>query len=119
MPKKGTTDLPKKQGATRFSDPDIIVFYGDESLPEGSVERHGLSALSSSLFGKKKEDVQADWEKVLGQMKFLVDKAASYAGDFALDEITFQLGFSAEGSFVFVAKAGVQATVSAKFKRKI
>lgn len=38
--------------------------------------------------------------------------------DYDLDEITFELGFSGEGKIVFVAKAGVTTSISAKFKRR-
>jgi hypothetical protein len=47
-----------------------------------------------------------------------LDGISAAAKGYELDEITFQLGFSAEGRIVFVAKAGVTTTISAKFTRK-
>jgi hypothetical protein len=39
-------------------------------------------------------------------------------GDFELSEVQFQLGFSAQGTIVFIAEAGINATISATFTRK-
>jgi hypothetical protein len=84
----------------------------------GAFEEHGLSDIAERLFGKRRVDVEADWEKVIGQLNSLIDRVAVSAKSFSLDEITFELGFSAEGQIVFVAKAGVQTTIIATFKRK-
>jgi hypothetical protein len=61
---------------------------------------------------------RAEWEKVAGQIRSLIDGKLPAIENFGLDEINFQLGFSAEEHIVFIAKAGVQTTISAKFKRK-
>jgi hypothetical protein len=98
-------------------DPDMIVFAGERELPVGTVERHGLSDVVGELFGRRKEDVRDDWEQVLDQIQFLLARVSAAVGDYDMDEITFQLGFSAEGQVVFVAKAGVQTTISATFRK--
>jgi hypothetical protein len=98
-------------------DPDIIVFAGERELPIGAVEQHDIGDVLGDLFGRKKEAVKQDWEQVLGQIRFLLDRVSAAVGDYDMDEITFQLGFSAEGQVVFVAKAGVQTTISATFRK--
>ena len=40
------------------------------------------------------------------------------AGPYALEDVTFELGFSAEGKIVFVAQAGITTTISVTFKRQ-
>jgi hypothetical protein len=51
-------------------------------------------------------------------MRYLLDQVSAVTKDYELEEVTFELGFSAEGAIVFVAKAGVTTTISAKFQRK-
>lgn len=104
--------------AAWLSDPEVIVFAGREQLAVGVAERHGLGESIGTLFGRKKEDVKKEWERVLDQIHFLIDQASTGVGPYQLDEINFQLGFSAEGQIVFVAKAGVTTTISATFKKK-
>ena len=100
------------------NDPDLIVFAGEKELPVGGIEQHSLTDWAGSLFRRTKVEVKADWEKVLGQMRYLLDQVSAVTKDYELEEVTFELGFSAEGVIVFVAKAGVTTTISAKFKRK-
>lgn len=111
--RKKTTSRP-----AWLSDADMIVFAGDRELPVGAIEQHGLRDVFGNLFTRTKEEVRADWEQVVGQIRFLLDGVSAVTKDYQLEEITFQLGFSAEGKIVFVAKAGVNTTVSAKFVRK-
>jgi len=94
------------------------VFAGESELRVGAIEQHGLEEWWGNLFGRKKEDVRKDWEKAVGQINYLLEGVAAVTKDYELDEVTFELGFSAEGQLVFVAKAGITTTVSAKFKRK-
>lgn len=101
-----------------LDDPNMIVFAGERELPVGAFEQHGLGDYFGNLFGRTKEDVKADWERVIDQIRFLLDGVSEATKDYALEEITFELGFSAEGQIVFVAKAGVTTTISATFKRK-
>ena len=95
-----------------------MLFAGDEGLPVGAIRQDSLSKIVGSIFGKKTEDVEAEWQKIIGQISALINTEMPSIKNFALDEITFQLGFSAEGHIVFVAKAGITTTISAKFKRK-
>lgn len=101
-----------------LEDRDMIVFAGERELPVGAIEQHGLRSVFGNLFTRTKDEVRADWEQVVGQIRFLLDGVSPVTKDYALSEITFQLGFSAEGKIVFVAKAGVTTTISAKFTQK-
>jgi len=101
-----------------LDNPDVIVFAGDQDLPVGAIEQHGIRDVMGDLFGRTKEDVKADWAEVVGQIRFLLDGVSAHTQDYTLDEITFELGFSAEGKVVFIAKGGITATISATFKRK-
>ena len=108
----------RRSETAKWSDPKIIWFAGEAELPEGAIEQHGLSDMVGDLFSKEKKDVEAELKKIVTQMSTLLNAVKPIVKDFSLDEVTFQLGFSAEGHIVFVAKAGVQTSISAKFKRK-
>lgn len=110
--------------AAAWADPGIVWFAGEERLQTltgfefAEPEVHGLSHIFGSIFGRKKEDVEADWKKVCGQITSIIDNELPVAKDFSLDEVTFDLGFSAEGHILFIAKAGVKTSISVKFTRK-
>lgn len=99
-------------------DPDIMVFESDEIIPEGGYVQHGFTDNLAGLFGRKKEDVKADWVKVQSQIQFLLDGVAATTKGYELDEIEFELGFGAEGSIVFIAKASVTTSFRATFRRR-
>jgi hypothetical protein len=99
-------------------DPDVVVFAGEQELPVGAAEQQGIGDWAREKFGRSKEEVKEDWEKVVGQMRYMLDNVTAPMKDYQLDEVTFELGFSAEGQVVFVAKAGVTTTISATFRRK-
>jgi len=113
--------IAAKSGADKridWSDPELILFSGDGDLPVGAIRQDSLSEVAGRIFGKRRGDVEAEWQKIIAQISALINTKMPAIENFDLDEVTFQLGFSAEGHIVFVAKAGVKATISAKFKRK-
>lgn len=101
-------------------DPDYLVFLTDPQAPlaVGDVEQHGVGDAISKLVGRKKEDVKADWEQVVAQMEYLLEKVSGVTSSYALEEVTFELGFSASGKVGFIAEAGIEGSVSATFKRR-
>jgi hypothetical protein len=106
--------------AAAWSDPEIIWFAGAQQLDALSIVEpgaHGLSHIFGSIFGRKKEDVEADWKKVCGQITSIIDNELPAAKDFRLDEVTFDLGFSAQGRLLFIAQASVKTSISVKFTR--
>jgi hypothetical protein len=100
-------------------DPDTVLFVtGEEALTLGAYEHHGPSEVIGRLFGRSKEEVREDWERTLGQIHYLLEKISPGAHGFELDEITFELGFSAQGKVAFIAEAGMSSSISARFSRK-
>jgi hypothetical protein len=103
---------------TKIDDPGIVLFQGEKQFQPGQVELHSLSDLAGKLFGRKLEDVKKDWKRVSAQVKDMVESVtADVPKGFAFESLEISLGFSAEGKLVFVAEAGVEATVSLTFKR--
>lgn len=100
-----------------LSDPGVVVFARSHELPVGAVEQHGLLESGGALFGRTREAVRADWDRILHQLNFLLEEAASFTSEYHLEEISFSLGFSAEGRIVFIAQGGIQTTISVVFKR--
>jgi hypothetical protein len=113
--KRGKQNAPSPSWV---NDPELIVFAGEKQLPVGGIEQHSLGEWAGSLFGRTRVEVKADWEKVVNQIRYLLDEVSAATKDYELTEITFELGFSAEGKIVFVAKAGITTTISAKFTHK-
>src|SRR5437879_7080049 len=97
---------PGSERPAWLDDPNIVVFAGESELPVGAVERHGLGEWLGDHFGRRKEEVRDDWQKLVGQINYLLDGVSAVTENYELQEITFELGFSAEGQIVFVAKAG-------------
>jgi hypothetical protein len=115
------TDARSQQAPTPkwADDPDIVIFVTDEQgVAVGAVERHGLGDAAARMFGRKKDDVKADWNKTYNQMRFLLDNVPPDDKGFRAEEVTFELAFSAEGKVGFIAQAGLTASVSVTFKRQ-
>lgn len=106
---------------TTIDDQDIVLFEGSTALQPGEVEVHGLKGIQGfggRLFGRKLDEVKADWHKVFGQAQEMIEAAQPESPKgFGLDTVTISLGFNAQGRLVFIAEAGVEATVSVTFKR--
>jgi hypothetical protein len=101
-----------------LDDPGIVLFQGDSQPPSGGVELHSLSSVAGKLFGRKLEDVKADWKKVSAQVKEMMESVVTdVPKGFMFESVEVSLGFSAEGKLVFVAEAGIEASVSLTFKR--
>jgi hypothetical protein len=99
-------------------DPEIIVFSSEDAPPPGTVELHSLSGKLANMFSRSKADVSKELDARLQQVRSMLEQADSAAGAFELSEVTVELGFSAEGAIVFVAKAGIQTTIAVKFTRR-
>ena len=99
-------------------DPNIVVFSGEDDPPAGTVELQSLGDKISNLFGRRTEDVAKELDGRLDQVRGMLEKADKDAGKFKLSEVTVELGFSAEGAVVFVAKAGIHTTIAVKFTRQ-
>lgn len=99
-------------------DPEVFLFSGGPLLELGVTEQHGFGEKVDHLFGRSREAVKENWVQVVAQMRYLLEQAEEFTDGYELSEVQFQLGFSAEGVIVFIAQAGVSATIRATFKRK-
>jgi hypothetical protein len=43
-----------------FGNPDVILFAGEDALPVGAIRQHSLSGIVGHIFGREKEDVEAE-----------------------------------------------------------
>ncbi len=119
LPKQAASKRKKRAPRPRWlTDPTIVVFGGERELSVGAIEQHSLGDVIGDLFGRSREEVRADWKKVVGQIRYLLEDVSAVTKDYQMEEIAFELGFSAEGQLVFVAKAGVTTTIRATFKKK-
>jgi hypothetical protein len=78
---------------------------------------HGAFDPLRKLFAREIEDVKADFARVSEQLGALVSALPSNVSGFEIGELSVELGFSASGKLVFIAEAGVDATVSVTFRR--
>lgn len=101
-----------------MSDEDEVFFQRARVLAAGEAERQGLMDDARGLFGRKLKDVKADWERVSDQIQEMIAAtASSKPAGFGLDEVQVSLAFNAQGKLVFVAEAGIEATVALTFRR--
>jgi hypothetical protein len=100
-----------------LADPHWVVFGGQPSPEPGMAADHALFDPVRKLFTRNVEDVRTDFVKVSDQVDKLVNALQKKAGAYALEEVTVELGFSASGRLVFVAEAGVTATISVTYRR--
>jgi len=101
-----------------LSTTDIVLFQGSRQLEPGEFQQHNLQDFARGLFGRKLEDIKADWKKVSTQIQEMIQSTEdTQPTGFGLDSVTISLGFNGKGNLVFIAEVGVQATVSVTFKR--
>jgi len=103
-----------------IEDPHIVLFQGEEvGMKPGAVELQSFgSELKSKLFGRSLQDVKEDFVKVSEQINDILHDAFSKVPEgLTFDTIEIALGFSAEGKLAFIAKAGMKASVTVRFKK--
>ena len=105
-------------GGLDLDNPDIVVFERPTGLAPGEAEAHGLDGAVDRLFGRSIDKVRADWDKTMGQVGRMVEAAgARRPRGYEMDSVAVSLGFNASGRLVFIAEAGIEATVTVTFKR--
>ena len=107
----------ESQEPSWLSSDEVFVFGGRPEPVPGSSEDHAMSDWYRNLIPRKKEEVKADWNRIVRQIQELLQDVALPPSDFQLDEVTFELGFNAQGKIVFIAEGGIEATLSMNFKR--
>lgn len=124
--------MPKKKSTTRTINLDRIPFRGvdieskDMVLFQGPAHpaNPGIMHLTSfgsvldNIFGKRVDDVKADFDRIAEQMNEILQGAFSkITGDMKMDSVEVSLGFTASGKLAFIAEAGVETSVKVTFKR--
>lgn len=93
-----------------------VLFYGAPALQPGQTELH---AFGTKIFGRKIEDVKSDWERISHQLKEMVGAMGNQTPQgFTMDKVSVALAFSAEGKLVFIAEAGLEASITIEFTRQ-
>lgn len=99
-----------------LEDENVVLFTGLPSIQPGEVELHSLA---DKVFGRRVEDVQADWRRISSQVAAMVDATSEREPEgFQVDSVEIGLGFSATGKLAFIAEAGVEASVTVTLSRK-
>jgi hypothetical protein len=101
-----------------FDDPRWVVFGGKPTPEPGVAAQHSAYDALRRLFARDIEDVRADFARVSAQLQALVEALPERVSDFEVHELSIELGFSASGRLVFIAEAGVEATVGVTFRRR-
>jgi len=117
MKRKRASNAPVRAD---LGDPHIVLFQGEAAgIKPGAVQLQSFgSELRSSLFGRSLEDVKQDFVKVSEQINdILHDAFSKVPAGLTFDTIDVALGFSAEGKLAFIAKAGVNTSVTVRFKK--
>jgi hypothetical protein len=105
------------EALTDFDNPEWVVFGGNPAPEPGVAPEHGAFDPFRKLFARKLPEVKEDFSKVSGQIETLLAGVVARGGQFQVEEVTIELGFSASGRVVLVAEAGVEATISLTFRR--
>jgi hypothetical protein len=111
--------MPRKQRSSTASarrPVGEIAFITERQLDPGEFSEHFRLP---NVFTRPVEEVRKDWGVVLGQVSTLATEADTAVAGKALrlDSLTVELAFNAKGQLLFIAEAGVQASVSVTFKR--
>lgn len=100
-------------------DKEYVYFQASHKLAPGEFEEHvDVKGAVAGLLKRKLKEVKVDWERVSLQMREMIQATqGTQPTGYSLDSVTISLGFNAKGQLVFIAEAGVEATVSVTFKR--
>lgn len=98
----------------RPSQDDIAFIGGTAPLAPGQQADYGAVR---DYFSKKREEVTQDWHRMADQLTEMVTGLTIAAGNLSVQEVEFQLGFSASGKLGFIAEAGVTGSVTVTFTR--
>jgi len=98
-----------------LDDPDVVPFAGLPPALPGEFVTHSLK---DKLFGRRLEDVKADWAKLSRQISAMIAATAPVqAAGFHVETVEVSLGFTASGKLAFIAEAGVEASVTISLAR--
>jgi hypothetical protein len=81
------------------------------------VTLHKRSAVES--VSKTVAELKTDWNEMMQSVTVIIEDTERHTKKvgFKLEEIEIGLGFNAKGKLAFIAEAGVEASVSIKFRK--
>jgi len=113
--------MSKRKVATRPSE-DVasrtIPFITTAVVAKGpSVQLHKKSAVES--VSRTVAELKTDWNEMMQSVTVIIEDTERHTKEsgFQLTEIEVGLGFNAKGKLAFIAEAGVEASLSIRFKR--
>jgi hypothetical protein len=107
-----------KQPASEMHQLDTrYVYFISPAKPlPGEAAPH---AFLDTLYPRRKEEVQQDWQVEIDQTVDLVSQNVDRAPKgYQMDEIEVSLGFSAMGQLAFIAQAGLETSIKLVFRRQ-
>jgi hypothetical protein len=98
---------------------DLVLFQGPaHPANQGIMHLTSFGSVLDNTFGKRVDDVKADFDRIAEQMNQILQGAFSkITGDMKMDSVEISLGFTASGKLAFIAEAGVETSVKVTFKR--
>ena len=98
----------------------FVMFVGGgadlNSAPVGAEQDYGKVG---DFFERRAQDVVEEWDRISHQMMTLLERFTARIDTFDLEEVEFELGFSAAGHLGFIATSGAKASVRMIFRRKL
>ena len=107
--------VPESRGLVRAPSDASVQTHDDPS-----VETHSYKSFGS-IFGTEKpldpDAMRADWESKLAGVVDMASSAAAKRKGWQIEEIEIGFTLSAEGKLLFIAKAGIAASVKVVMKK--
>jgi hypothetical protein len=81
------------------------------------VTLHKKSAITT--VSRTVAELKTDWNEMMQSVTLIIEDTERHTKEsgFQLEEIEIGLGFNAKGKLAFIAEAGVEASLSVRFKR--
>jgi hypothetical protein len=102
--------------------PQAPAVEEEEVRPGDTTVLHARGAVAEFFLGEEKKvdssKFKEQWQQTIdGIVSTVGEWTTASSGKWKIDEVSFGLTLSAEGHLLFIAKAGVQASVQVKVKR--
>jgi hypothetical protein len=112
------TQLPAPHSDAPPEGDDIVLFGGSPEPALGAAAEHSWFSRDRRLLARHVDDVKADMDRVSGQLDRMLENLPRDQPGYELDSITVHLGFSAQGRVVFIAEAGIDASIEFTFTKR-
>jgi hypothetical protein len=113
-PEKNSVPESAEDKAERLSyeDPDLVPLKLKRAVAAGDLVLHSRG--SDTVYRSLKA-LEKDWKGISDKIIKIVGSSSKEVYE-RIDSVTFSLGFNAKGKVVFVAEAGIEASISVTFK---